>query len=56
MNVGNVLQVLLLGISPRDPIAIGGSALVLLLAAGISAYLPSRRAAAVDPADVLRQE
>ena len=39
-----------------DPLAVGGSVLLLLVAAAIAAILPARRAASTDPMQVLRME
>ena len=39
-----------------DPLAIGGSVLLLLVAAAIAAILPARRAASTDPMGALRME
>jgi ABC-type antimicrobial peptide transport system permease subunit len=39
-----------------DPVAIGGSIAVLLVAAALAAILPARRAAATDPMRALRAE
>jgi ABC-type lipoprotein release transport system permease subunit len=39
-----------------DPVAIGGSLLVLLAAATLAATIPARRAASVDPMRTLRME
>jgi ABC-type antimicrobial peptide transport system permease subunit len=39
-----------------DPVAIAGSLLVLLFAAALAAVLPARRAAHIDPMQVLRNE
>lgn len=47
---------LLFGVEPGDPIALVGGTAVLVAAAFVAAYLPSRRAAAVDPAKALRTE
>ena len=46
---------LLFGVSPRDPLAFGGAAMILLVAAMLAVVMPTRRAAAVDAASVLRQ-
>ena len=43
------------GVSPHDPIAIGAAVIVLLASAIAAAVLPVRRAAAIDPARVLRE-
>lgn len=50
-----VLKGLLYGLSPLDPLAFGGAALLLLLAAGLAILIPARRAVSVDPAVVLRE-
>jgi predicted permease len=39
-----------------DPIAIGGSVLLLLATAALAAWMPARRAASVDPIQTLRNE
>jgi len=41
---------------PVDPIAIAGSLILLIAAATLAAVLPARRAASVDPIQVLRNE
>jgi predicted permease len=50
-----VLTAVLFGVSPHDPIAFGGAAVILLAAATVAVLVPTRRAAAVDAASVLRQ-
>jgi hypothetical protein len=47
---------LLFGIKPTDPAAILSAAALLLLIAGIAAYLPARRASMTDPMVTLRNE
>jgi putative ABC transport system permease protein len=46
---------LLFGVEARDPVTFGGAAVVLAAAGLLAAWLPARRAAALDPATVLRQ-
>ena len=46
---------MLYGVSAQDPLAYAGAAGILLAAATLAVLLPTRRAAAVDAADVLRQ-
>jgi putative ABC transport system permease protein len=43
------------GVSPQDPIAYGGAAVILLAAAILAVLVPTRRAVAVDAACVLRR-
>ena len=40
----------------HDLIGYGGALLVVLLACGLAAFFPARRAARVDPASTLRNE
>ena len=50
-----VLAGTLYGVGSADPIAFGGAMAVLLTAALVAVIIPARRAAAIDPAAVLRQ-
>jgi putative ABC transport system permease protein len=45
----------LYGVSSADPVAFGGAMLVLLVAAAAAVFVPTRRAASVEPASALRQ-
>jgi predicted permease len=42
--------------SSRDPMILGGLAVLLLAVAGLACWAPARRAAAVDPSEALRYE
>ena len=53
--LGRALQALLFEVSPRDPVALAGAPLLLLLAAFLAGWLPARRAARTDPAVTLRE-
>ena len=55
VGVRPLVQELLYGVRPLDPVTVGTSVLVLLAAALLAAWLPARRAAAVDPMRVLRE-
>jgi putative ABC transport system permease protein len=49
-----LLQGLLAGVAASDPRILTGGAAIMLIVAAIAAFLPARRAAAVDPVVVLR--
>lgn len=51
-----VLAAQLYGVEPRDPATLGAVAVVLVGVALAAAYIPARRAAAVEPMGVLRGE
>jgi ABC-type antimicrobial peptide transport system permease subunit len=54
--VGMLLRSRLYGVSPMDPLAFGGAALVLLITMVGASLAPARRASRVDPIQVLRTE
>jgi len=51
-----LLGTMLDGVSPTDPAVFGVAALFLLAVSGLTAYVPARRAARVDPLIALRHE
>ena len=54
--LGRFLSSLLVGVTPRDVPTLAGAALVLTATAILSAWIPARRAASVDPVTALRAE
>lgn len=56
LALGVVLQSLLLGVSPRDPVALLGAALAVGGMVVLGTLIPARRAARTDPAEALRYD
>ncbi|MBW8713471.1 MAG: ABC transporter permease, partial [Acidobacteria bacterium] len=52
---GRFVRALLFDTTPGDPVTVVGSVLTLIVVAGSAAWIPARRAAHLDPADVLRE-
>lgn len=51
---GHLIRAMLYGLSPFDPIALGGVVLAVGLGASLAFWLPARRATSVEPGSVLR--
>ncbi|MGH9421661.1 MAG: FtsX-like permease family protein, partial [Thermoanaerobaculia bacterium] len=49
------VSVLLYGVKPRDPVTLLGAAALFASVAAVAAGLPARRAARIDPAEMLRE-
>ena len=56
IGAGNLMASQLFGVTPRDPLILSITALLLVLAALLAAAIPARRATRVDPMIALRQE
>jgi ABC-type antimicrobial peptide transport system permease subunit len=54
--LGRLLETLLFGVRPADPLALGGAALVFGAVALMACAVPAYRAARVDLMESLRQE
>jgi putative ABC transport system permease protein len=53
---GRAIRPLLYRVSPRDPVVMAAAAVALFAVALVSAWLPARRAARLNPLDALRAE
>jgi predicted permease len=51
-----LLGSLLFGVAPADPLAYGGSALLVALVGLVACYVPARRATEIDPMEALRYD
>jgi len=56
LAVNRVLQSQLVGVSPYDPLTMGGAPVVLLVVALVACQIPARRAMHVDPVVALRHD
>jgi putative ABC transport system permease protein len=56
LAISRLLANLLFGVSPLDAWTFSGVVMLLVAVAGLALFLPSHRAAAIDPLVVLREE
>jgi hypothetical protein len=56
VGAGILLSNFLLGVGALDPLSLGSTAAAFLAVAGISAFLPARRAAGVDVMEAIRED
>ena len=56
LAVNRVLQSQLVGVSPYDPVTMGGAPVLLLVVALVACQIPAQRAMNVDPAVALRHD
>ena len=54
--IANMLRSQLFGVSPFDPLSLLGGTLLIALVALLSAALPAKRAASIEPMKALRTE
>ena len=52
--MSRVMQAMLFGVSPNDPLVLGGVVAVLLTTTLVASIFPARRAARVDPSEAMR--
>ncbi len=56
VGLGRYVEATLFGVTPIDPIAIGGAVTAMLIVALLASWLPARRACRLDPMVALRHE
>ena len=56
LATGRLLESLLFGVSPSDPVTYASVLVVLVAVALLACWIPARRASGVDPAEALRAE
>ena len=56
LALDDLIQMLLYGVSPGDPLTVLGVTMVMLCVTVAACALPARRATRVDPLEVLRSE
>ncbi|HVV43772.1 MAG TPA: FtsX-like permease family protein [Bryobacteraceae bacterium] len=54
LALAGLIRTLLFGVGPHDPVTLALAPATLAMAALLAAWIPSRRAAALDPACALR--
>jgi ABC-type antimicrobial peptide transport system permease subunit len=52
--LSRIMTAYLVGVRPADPVSLSSAAAILLVVTLVAAYIPARRAAAVDPLVALR--
>jgi predicted permease len=55
-SLGRILQTLLYGVRPADPLILASVTLLVLIVSLLASYAPARRAALADPMSILRAE
>ena len=56
LAASGIVRGLLFGLTPTDPLSIGGATIALILIALVAGYVPARRACRVDPMQALRHD
>lgn len=56
LGVTRLAEKMLYGVAPTDPVSFAGASLLLVILALLAAYVPSRRAAKLNPIETLRSE
>jgi ABC-type antimicrobial peptide transport system permease subunit len=56
MGLGRIMESQLFGVEPWDPATLGAAGILLLGATLAASYVPARRAAHLDPVEILKGE
>jgi ABC-type antimicrobial peptide transport system permease subunit len=56
LGAGQLIESLLIGVSPFDPISFAVGAFVVMISAGLAAVVPARRAAGAEPMVALTRD
>jgi ABC-type antimicrobial peptide transport system permease subunit len=56
LGVGQLISAMLYGVSPFDPVTLGGVMTLFLGVASVASFVPAARASRTDPITVLRSE
>jgi predicted permease len=54
--LARLVQAMLFGVKPYDPVSLAGSGVLLLVLALLASYIPAQRATSIDPMEALRTE
>ena len=54
--LSSLIEGLIYGIEPNDPLTMIGAAMLMVIVAALAAWVPARRAAKIDPMEALRYE
>lgn len=56
LALGRLLESLLVGVRPAEPLVLIAASTILFLVAAVASYVPGRRAASTNPVIALRHE
>ena len=56
LGMGQLIAFVLYGVSPTDPVTLGGVLVLFVGVASLASFIPAARAASTDPIGVLRSE
>jgi putative ABC transport system permease protein len=56
LGTTRLVKAFLYGVTPTDPVTLGGAVLLIVAVGVMAAAIPARRAARLDPVSALREE